>query len=112
MNAFRIALDNGARMCFGSDGMPLGPLYGIYSATTHPNPKVRISIEEALRCYTAESAYASFLERTVGSLREGNRADFVVLSNDILSMPPQRINEIEIEMTMMGGEVVYSSGNL
>ncbi len=112
MNAFRIALDNGARLCFGSDGMPLGPLYGIYSATTHPNPNVRISVEEALRCYTVESAYASFLERTVGSLKVGNRADFVVLSNDIFSIPPQRINEIEIEMTMMGGEVVYSSGSL
>ncbi|MFW9977422.1 MAG: amidohydrolase [Candidatus Thorarchaeota archaeon] len=112
MNMFRIALDNGARMCFGSDGMPLGPLYGIYAATTHPNPNVRITVEEALRCYTTESAYASFLENTVGSLKVGNRADFVVLSSDILSTPPQRINEIEIEMTMMGGEVVYSSGTL
>ncbi len=112
MNSFRVALDNGARMCFGSDGMPLGPLYGIYAATTHPNPKVRISVEEALRCYTLESAYASFLEHTVGSLKVGNRADFVVLSNDILTTLPQRINEICIEMTMMGGEVVYSSGTL
>lgn len=109
MNTFRVVLDNGARMCFGSDGMPLGPLYGIYSATTHPNPKVRISVEEALRCYTLESAYASFLEHTVGSLRVGNRADFVVLSNDILTTPPQRINEIDIVMTMMGGETVFSA---
>ncbi len=108
MNTFRLALDNGARMCFGSDGMPLGPLYGIQAATTHPNPKVRITVEEALRCYTMESAYASFIEHTVGSIRVGNRADFVVLSNDILATPPQRINDIEIEMTVMGGEVVYT----
>ncbi|MCK5152314.1 MAG: amidohydrolase, partial [Candidatus Thorarchaeota archaeon] len=59
MNAFRTALDNGAHLAFGSDGMPLGPLYGIWAATTHPNPKVRLTVEEALRCYTRESAYAS-----------------------------------------------------
>ncbi|MHA1907940.1 MAG: amidohydrolase, partial [Candidatus Thorarchaeota archaeon] len=52
MNAFRTALDNGAHLAFGSDGMPLGPLYGIWAATTHPNPKVRLTVEEALRCYT------------------------------------------------------------
>ncbi|MHA1576208.1 MAG: amidohydrolase, partial [Candidatus Thorarchaeota archaeon] len=52
MNNFRVALDNGARICFGSDGMPLGPLYGIYAASTHPNPRVRLSVDEALRCYT------------------------------------------------------------
>jgi predicted amidohydrolase YtcJ len=111
MNNFRIALDNGARVCFGSDGMPLGPLYGIYAATTHPNPRVRLTVEEALTCYTRESAYASFLENTVGSIREGQRADFVVLSTDILTTPPQRIKDIEVKMTLMGGEVVYSSEN-
>ena len=58
MNNFRVALDTGARVCFGSDGMPLGPLYGIYSATTNSNPRVRLSVEEALRCYTLEGAYA------------------------------------------------------
>ncbi|MFW9907610.1 MAG: amidohydrolase [Candidatus Thorarchaeota archaeon] len=109
MNMFRVALDNGARICFGSDGMPLGPLYGIWAATNHPNPSVRLTVEEALRCYTRESAYASFLERTVGVIKEGARADFVVLSNDILSIPPPRINEIEIEMTILGGETVHSS---
>jgi len=114
MNAFRTALDNGARICFGSDGMPLGPLYGIWAATTHPNPKVRLTVEEALRCYTRESAYASFIDRTIGILREGARADFVVLSADILdkTMPPQRIKDIKIEMTVLGGETVHSSMSL
>jgi predicted amidohydrolase YtcJ len=108
MNAFRTALDNGAHLAFGSDGMPLGPLYGIGAATTHPNPKVRLTVEEALRCYTRESAYASFIERTVGIIREGARADFVVLSGDILATPPQRIKDLEIEMTVLGGETVYT----
>ncbi|MHA1930642.1 MAG: amidohydrolase [Candidatus Thorarchaeota archaeon] len=108
MNNFRVALDNGARVCFGSDGMPLGPLYGIYSATTHPNPKVRISVDEALRCYTLESAYASLYERSIGSLVEGKRADLVVLSDNILEISPEKIKDIKVEMTVLGGQIVYS----
>ncbi len=109
LNNFRVVLDNGARLCFGSDGMPLGPLYGIWCATTHLNPKVQLTVEEALRCYTLESAYASFLEHTVGSIMEGKRADFVVLSKDILRTPPNMIKDIQIERTFLGGEAVYES---
>ncbi|MFQ5832992.1 MAG: amidohydrolase [Candidatus Thorarchaeota archaeon] len=109
MNMFRVALDNGARLCFGSDGMPYGPLYGIWAATTHPNPRVVLTVEEALRCYTLESAYSSFIERTVGSLAIGKRADFVVLSDDIMSVPPEAIKDIEVEMTIVGGIIEYSS---
>ncbi|MHA2372969.1 MAG: amidohydrolase [Candidatus Thorarchaeota archaeon] len=103
MNNFRLALDNGARLCFGSDGMPLGPLYGIWSATTSTNPDVKLTVEEALRCYTMESAYASFLDRSLGSLQEGKRADFVVLSENILKVPHDSIKDIQVEMTFVGG---------
>ena len=109
MNMFRVALDNGARLCFGSDGMPYGPLYGIWSATTHPNNRVRLTVEEALRCYTMESAYSVFQENTLGSLTVGKRADFVVLSDNILSVPPDDIKDIEVEMTIVGGIVEYSA---
>lgn len=112
MNMFRVALDNGARLCFGSDGMPYGPLYGIWSATTHPNERVRLTVEEALRCYTLESAYSVFQESTLGSLIVGKRADFVVLSENILEIPPDRINEVDIEMTVVGGIVEYSAAKL
>jgi hypothetical protein len=111
MNNFRVVLDNGARLCFGSDGMPLGPLYGIWSATTTSNPRVKLTVEEALRCYTLESAYASFMDKTVGSLREGKRADFVVLSHNMMKIPPSRIKDIKIEMTFVGGEMMYSSSS-
>ena len=109
MNMFRVALDNGARLCFGSDGMPYGPLYGIWSATTHPNDRVRLTVEEALRCYTMESAYSVFQENTLGSLTVGKRADFVVLSEDIMSVKPKKIKDIEVEMTVVGGIVEYSA---
>jgi len=108
MNMFRVALDNGARLCFGSDGMPYGPLYGIWSAVTHHNERVRLTVEEALRCYTMESAYSIFQENTLGSLTVGKRADFVVLSHNILEVPPDKIIDIDIEMTVVGGEVEYS----
>jgi len=93
MNMFRVALDNGARLCFGSDGMPYGPLYGIWSATTHHNDRVRLTVDEALRCYTMESAYSVFQENTLGSLTVGKRADFVVLSDDILKVKPDTIKD-------------------
>jgi hypothetical protein len=109
MNMFRVALDNGARLSFGSDGMPYGPLYGIWSATTHRNDRVRLTVEEALRCYTLESAYSIFQENSLGSITVGKRADFVVLSNNILKVPPDEIIDIDIEMTVVGGIVEYSS---
>jgi predicted amidohydrolase YtcJ len=109
MNMFRVALDNGARLCFGSDGMPYSPLYGIWSATTHHNDRVRLSVEEALRCYTLESAYSVFQEHTLGSLTVGKRADFVVLSDNILKVPADKIIEIDVEMTVVGGIVEHSS---
>ncbi|MFX1484845.1 MAG: amidohydrolase, partial [Promethearchaeota archaeon] len=109
MNMFRVALDNGARLCFGSDGMPYGPLYGIWSAVTHHNERVRLTVEEALRCYTLESAYSIFQENTLGSLTVGKRADFIVLSENILEVPPDKIIEIDIEMTVLGGIVEYSA---
>lgn len=109
MNMFRVALDNGARLCFGSDGMPYGPLFGIWSATTHPNDRVRLTVEEAIRCYTMESAYSVFQENTLGSLTVGKRADFVVLSDNIMEIDPNDIKDVEVEMTVVGGIVEYSS---
>ena len=109
MNMFRVALDNGARVCFGSDGMPYSPLYGIWSATTHYNDRVRLTVEEALRCYTMESAYSVFQENTLGSITVGKRADFVVLSDNILEVPVDKIIEIDVEMTVVGGIVEHSS---
>jgi len=56
-----------------------------------------------------ESAYASFLENNVGSLTEGKRADFVVLSDNILETPSNSIRDIKIEWTIVGGQVEYSA---
>ncbi|MBD3404785.1 MAG: amidohydrolase family protein [Candidatus Lokiarchaeota archaeon] len=109
MNMFRVALDNGARVCFGSDGMPYGPLYGIWSAVTHHNDRVRLELEEAIRCYTMEGAYSVFMEHTIGSIKVGKRADFVVLSDNIAKIPKEQIKDITIESTFVGGIEEFSA---
>jgi predicted amidohydrolase YtcJ len=105
-NPFRQILDAGVVVAFGSDCMPLGPLYGIHCAVNHPNPECRMTPEEALRCYTISGAYASFEENVKGSIEVGKLADLVVLSESPLEASPDTIKDIRVEITMVGGEVV------
>ncbi|MFX1539167.1 MAG: amidohydrolase [Promethearchaeota archaeon] len=109
MNNFRRILDAGIKVAFGSDCMPMDPIYGIYSATTHPNPAIQITIEEALRLYTIDAAYASFEENIKGSLAVGKLADFIVLSDNPLQLNPEELKNIKVLETYVGGQRVYSS---
>ena len=68
-----------------------------------------ISVEEAVRGYTINSAYINFDEDIKGSIEPGKLADMIVLSADILSVDAERIMDIEIEQTYVGGELVFSS---
>jgi predicted amidohydrolase YtcJ len=106
-------------MCFGSDWTvaPLDPLLGLYAAVTrrttdgkHPNgwvPDQRILIEQAIRAYTLESAYAAYEEDDKGSLSKGKFADFVVLSHNLLEIDSAEILDVRVEMTVVGGRTVY-----
>jgi predicted amidohydrolase YtcJ len=67
-----------------------------------------VSLEEAIRGYTRGSAYVTFDEKIKGSLEPGMLADLVVLSEDILTIDPNRILEVEVETTMVGGEILWS----
>jgi hypothetical protein len=67
----------------------------------------KISVFDALRLYTINAAYHSFDEKQLGSIEEGKLADFVVLSDDILNVDPGLIKDLSIEMTIVGGEIVY-----
>jgi predicted amidohydrolase YtcJ len=102
----RKVLDAGVALAFGSDGMPFGPLYGIYCAVNAPHPDQRVSVAEAIHAYTLGAAYAAFEERSMGSLEPGKFADFIVLSRDPAQAPTQ-INEIAIERTYLAGERVF-----
>ncbi|MBI4722897.1 MAG: amidohydrolase [Candidatus Stahlbacteria bacterium] len=88
MNPFRKIIDNGIHLAFGSDApiTPIDPIKGIESAINHPNPALRITREEAIRCFTYEGAYTYFLENEVGSIKEGLNADLISLSADFSSV--------------------------
>jgi predicted amidohydrolase YtcJ len=118
--AYRSFLDNGVKLCFGSDWTvaPLNALLGIYAAVTrrttdgkNPNgwyPEQKISVKEAIEAYTINNAYAVFEENEKGSISVGKLADFVVLSDDLLTVDPVSIENIRVDMTVLGGKVVYS----
>lgn len=103
LNRYRAYLDAGLPLAFGSDDMPLGPLYGVRSAVEAPEPAQRVTVEEALRAYTAGAAWAGFAEDEVGTLREGMLADLVVLTGD----PRASLEGVRVAMTVVGGEVVF-----
>ena len=87
---------------------PLSPLSGIQAAVTREFfPEERITVDEALRMYTVNAAYASFEEKLKGSIETGKLADFTVLSKDPQAVPPNKIGNIAVEMTIVGGRVVY-----
>jgi len=117
--AFRALLDSGAVLAFGSDWdvAPMEPLMGIYAAATrrtldgkHPGgwvPEQKISVAEAIRAYTMGSAYASFDEKLKGSIEPGKVADMVVVSDDILGIPPEDIEKTRVETTVFDGKIIY-----
>jgi len=117
--AFRSLLDEGARLTFGSDWTvaPINPLLGVYAAVTRRTlddrnplgwvPEEKITVEEAMKSYTIDNAYASFDESSKGSLETGKLADLVVLDRDIFTIPPVRIPQASVLYTIVGGKIVY-----
>ena len=117
--AWRSFLDQGTPLAFGSD-FPVeraNPMLGFYAAVTRQDafswpeggwyPDQRLTREEALRGFTIDAAYAAFQEDHLGSLSVGKHADFVILSRDIMTVPPPDILEIQVVATYLGGEKVY-----
>jgi predicted amidohydrolase YtcJ len=115
---FRSLIDSGASLAFGSDWTvaPLSPLLGMYAAVTretidgkNPNgwiPEQKVTVEEAVRAYTSNCAYAEFAEREKGMLAPGLLTDVVVLSQDIFHINPDDIPKTEVVYTIVGGRLV------
>ncbi|MGB9854011.1 MAG: amidohydrolase [Candidatus Bathyarchaeales archaeon] len=105
-------ITEGVIMCGGSDCPmePLNPFLHIKAAVARQSfLEEQITVDEALRMYTVNAAYASFEEDIKGSIEEGKLADLTVLSQDPLKIPPNQIDRIKVEMTIVGGKVAYSS---
>ena len=118
-DSFKIYDDAGVTQAFGSDWgvFSFAPLPAIYCVVTRMTPEGtpvggwypagRITVEAALRHFTRDGAYASFDENVRGTLSSGKVADFVVLSKDILTVPPADILKTKVLLTVMGGNDTY-----
>ena len=109
-------LDSGLAVAASSDSpvAPDNPLLGIYAAVTRRAesgqqllPEEAISVQQALSMYTTSAACASFEDDIKGSIAPGKLADMVILSIDLLKSPPEKIKDIRVEMTIIGGGVVW-----
>lgn len=118
--AFRSLLNTKTRLTFGSDWTvaPLKPIEGIYAAVTRrtldeKNPggwyaEEKISVEQALKSYTVNNAFAGFQENKLGMLKTGLLADFVILSENIFEISPEKIINVKVLRTILNGKEVYN----
>jgi predicted amidohydrolase YtcJ len=114
--AFKAVDDAGAVQAFGSDWpvFTAEVVRGIATAVTRTTlegtpaggwePLQRLSVEAALRHFTRDAAYAEHAEQERGLLKQGRAADFVVLSQDLLALPPERIAATKVLLTVVGGQ--------
>ena len=117
--AWRLLLDHGAVLAFGSDWpvAPLDPLIGIYAAATRRTldgknpqgwvPQQRITVAEALHAYTVGSAFAEHQDQVKGSLEPGKLADLAVLTDDIFRIATTDLDKVRVYMTVFDGSVIY-----
>ena len=99
-------LDAGIQIAGGSDGpctLP-DPLRGIFAACNHPNVNESVSVLDALRMHTSNCAKLSFDELTRGTLTDGKRADFVVLNDNPLQIPVEKLDTLNVEAVYFKGE--------
>jgi hypothetical protein len=118
--AWRSLLQSGAHLAFGSD-CPVeipDPLAGIHAAVTRRRadgspgpegwrPEQKLSVEEAVRAYTAGAAYAAGREHELGRISPGMLADLTVFDRDIFAIEPQAMRETKVSATVVGGMFVY-----
>jgi len=116
LKPFRTLLDNKIPIAFSSDRPVVtgAPLLGIHSAVNQKTrsgqdyaPREKITPEEALRCYTMNGAHATFEDKIKGSIEAGKLADLVILAEDVIQVKPERIKDIPVMATMVGGEFCY-----
>jgi predicted amidohydrolase YtcJ len=119
--AFRTFLNKGVRLAFGTDWdvAPLNPMLTLHAAVTRATldgknpkgwfPEQRLTVQEAIEAYTMGSAYAEFQDSVKGSITPGKLADMVLLSDDVLTVNPDRIREIKVLKAWVGGKQTYSA---
>ena len=116
LGRFRHAVSENIRntIPYGRDILPIGPMVGIYAAVTRKgmSGKVyggeeKLTMEEAIRGYTAYGAHFTWEEDVKGTLEPGMLADMIVLSEDLLAIDPENILDVQVEMTVVDGKVLF-----
>ena len=104
----------GLFMAFGSDNLPIGPMVGLYAAVTRKGesgrvygPGEAVTIKEAVTMYTRNGAFLTREEKIKGTLEPGKVADMIVLPEDLLTASPDKILNMKVDMTIVGGRVLY-----
>lgn len=122
--AFKTLQENGCTLSFGSDWpgtnasyYPVNPFFGLYASVTRQTlsgepvagwfPEQRIDLEESLRAYTYGSAYGAFEENVKGTLSPGKLADMAVIDTDLFSTEPEQWLKAHVDLTIVGGKVVF-----
>ena len=120
--AWRSLINAGSILAFGTDYQvePLNPMEGLYAAVTRKErlgeegdgwfPEQKLTMEEAIKYYTLGSAYAQFMEKRKGIIKQGYLADIVITDKDLLTIPENEIMRTKVDYTITGGKVVYASG--
>ena len=117
--AWKTMLDMGIHAVGGSDApvVSFHPLENIFFAVTRQNlagmpeegwiPSEKMSVDEAVKLFTKYAAYASYSEEENGTIELGKKADLVVLDRDICEIDPSEIKDVEVDMTILDGNIVY-----
>jgi len=108
---FKTLLKEGVMVASGSDCPvePINPILGVWAAVARKSfSEESLTVEEALRTYTLNAAYVSFDEARMGTIEVGKFADLAVISHDPFKLAPNDIKNISVDMTMVGGKIVYS----
>src|SRR5579883_83824 len=113
-NALQTPIKHGIFMAFGSDNLPIGPMVGLYAAVTRKGESGKVygaeeavSMKDALTMYTRNGALITREENVKGSLEPGKVADMVVLPEDLLTVSPEKVLNMKVDMTIVGGKVLY-----
>ncbi|HLJ84221.1 MAG TPA: amidohydrolase [Candidatus Eremiobacteraceae bacterium] len=111
MNLFATARRAGCIVCGGSDSpvTKLSALLGIHSLVNHHIAGERLSIDDALRAYTADAALLAYEENERGTIAPGKAADFAILAQALDEVPVSRIKDIPVTMTVIDGEVRFDA---
>ncbi len=119
--AWRSFLKTGVHLTLNSDfpGETLNPFFGMYAAETRMTPEGKpeggwypeqcLSREEVLKAYTIEAAYSGFEEKIKGKIQPGMLADFIVLSDNILTIPIKKLLDLYVKQTYIGGKLIYEA---